>query len=724
MNENGNSAGTERRPILLLALLCVAVSALYILSMLVVTDGHFVPQVSDLYLIAQYAKGFAEGHPFQYNPGEAPTTGATSLLHTLFLAAAHFIGFRGEGLIAFAIFSGGFFSFLTALQVHRAGQILSGSARIAMLAVVLVVCNGPLAWSFHYGADIALVLFLSSWLFTAWVEGAGSRGGASTKFVWPACLLALTRPEASALVLALGLWSAWDERRRTRPWLVRAGWFLPALTAILVALGLRVLTGSAAHTSFSQKLLSANWGVFGAAALSIDYWTDILRGVLLGFYPGSQRLGLGGGNAPFFAPPFLLVFVFLALLRKSPEMRRAGAFLLGALATALLVTPTIHIGVHSNRYLLFVLPPLLILFSLGLDQTARLIESGLSIPRPLVFRGLSVLALVFAGLSVARFALVYAETGASVYRKDEALFEFIRTRLPEDAVFLNNGSAIEYRTGRRSVNLSGVVTPGFAEILPVETEAAAFELLSRPAFGTLPPYLIAYNSYIDASPSWNALIGGPPLFTTSSLEGSELAVYPTRNDLVGRQRTPVLPQVARGLTPVDSLNITDPIDEREHHYRWRSTVGVRALFAVLKLGGYPGEPGRPGIEVADGGRVIFGFEEMEVLSPKPGADLLLVVRTHPEPAARVRQPYGESRIEITLPVSTVRFSTPSGTTGWVRTSLHSGWNEITYRIPAAFLQTPTTHLRVEGSYAAYFYWVYQEDAKAPLEQSAKIPSRD
>ncbi len=45
--------------------------------MLFETSGHFVPQVADLYLIAQYAKGFAEGHAFQYNQGDAPTSGAT-----------------------------------------------------------------------------------------------------------------------------------------------------------------------------------------------------------------------------------------------------------------------------------------------------------------------------------------------------------------------------------------------------------------------------------------------------------------------------------------------------------------------------------------------------------------------------------------------------------------------------------------------------------------------
>lgn len=697
----------ERTPLFPIALLCLAVSALYVLSMLSVTDSHFVPQVSDLYLIAQYAKGFAEGHPFQYNPGDAPTSGATSLLHTLFLAAAHFVGFRGEGLIAFAILSGAGFGFLTAVEAYRAGRILSDSSRVALLGTALVVLNGPLAWSFHYGADIALVLFLSAWLFRAWLQDARTEGRPETSFVLPACLLALTRPEALGLVSILAAWSLWDERGRRGRWGARALWFAPPLTGVILSLCLREFTGSAANTSFSRKLLSENWGLFGAAVFSLEYWTDILRGVLLGFYPASQRLGFGSGNAPYFAAPFLLVFVFLALLRPSMEMRRAGAFLFAGLCTAVLVTPTVHLGVHSNRYLLFALPPLLVLSALGLEQVAGWMESAFGLSRGVAWRRLSVLALVFAGLSVLRFALVYADAASSIYRRDEALFTFIRTRLPETATFLSNGTAIEYRTERRAVNVSGVITPDFAEILPAETEPAAFELLSRPSFGPLPPYLIALDSYVAGSPGWNAIIAGPPVFVTSSLEDSEFAVYPTRSDLIGRQRAPLRIELPPGLDMVDSINVADPLDEKGHGYRWNSTVGTRSLFATLKVDRYLGSARGAGTEVADGGRLVMGSEEMSVRSPRSDVDLWLVVRTHGEPSARVRHPDGDRRLDVALPESVMRFSTPRGKTDWIRTRLEPGWNEIAYRLPAPLLDGTATRVRIEGRYAAYSYFVYQ-----------------
>jgi hypothetical protein len=262
------------------------------------------------------------------------------------------------------------------------------------------------------------------------------------------------------------------------------------------------------------------------------------------------------------------------------------------------------------------------------------------------------------------------------------------------------------------VNLSGVVTPGFAEILPAETEAAAFELLSRPSFGPLPPYLIAFDSYIAGSPGWGALVGGPPIFVTSSLETSELAIYPTRSDLVGRQRALVRLELPGDLAPVDSVNVADPIDEAAHRYSWSSAVGTRSLFATLKLDKYVGEGRGAGTEIADGGRVIMGFEEFEVGTPAPNTDLWVVVRTHPEPSARLRHPEGERRVDLALPQSSLRFQTSHGRTDWFRTALQPGWNEVAYRLPAALLEPTKTRLRIEGRYAAYWYGFYQARAGA------------
>src|SRR6266545_2485876 len=111
------------RPTATLMLLALAVALVFIAFMLAATSGHFVPQVVDLYLVCQYARALAEGHPFRYNPGDPATTGATSLLHTALLAVPHAVGIRGEGLVAFAILSGVVFYCLSVALALRIGRL-------------------------------------------------------------------------------------------------------------------------------------------------------------------------------------------------------------------------------------------------------------------------------------------------------------------------------------------------------------------------------------------------------------------------------------------------------------------------------------------------------------------------------------------------------------------------------------------------------------------------
>src|SRR5438477_2611604 len=158
------------RPIVVLVALAVVVVALFLWLMLAATEGQFVPQVVDLYLVCQYARALAEGHPFRYNPGDAPSTGATSLLHTALLAVPHALGIRGEALIAFAIVTGIAFFCLTVALAFRVGRLLGGD-REGVLAGVLVALGGPVVWGFLYGSDIALFMLLAMWLLAGWLEG-------------------------------------------------------------------------------------------------------------------------------------------------------------------------------------------------------------------------------------------------------------------------------------------------------------------------------------------------------------------------------------------------------------------------------------------------------------------------------------------------------------------------------------------------------------------------
>ena len=177
MHQPGPDAGVDRRARVLLLAAAATVVLVFLASMLYATRGQFVPQVVDLYLVCQYARAMAEGHPFQYNAGEAATTGATSLLHTGILAAAHRAGIRGEGLIAFAILSGAALYLGTLKMARDVGDLLGGR-REGWLAGGLVALGGPVAA--------------------------------------PAVLVALTRPDGLplAVLVAVGWWLGPGRRAR------------------------------------------------------------------------------------------------------------------------------------------------------------------------------------------------------------------------------------------------------------------------------------------------------------------------------------------------------------------------------------------------------------------------------------------------------------------------------------------------------------------------------
>src|SRR5688572_23419258 len=237
-----------------LSLLAAGVAIVFIGFMLSATNGHFVPQVVDLYVVCQYARSFAEGHAFHYNAGEPASTGSTSLLHTAILGAAHALGARGEGLVAFAIAAGAAFYVGTVLLARRIAARLAGQGPEGLLAGVMVALGGPLVWGFLYGSDMALFMLLCAWLLERLL--ATWNGGAFGWTVVAGVLCALARPEGLPLAVLLGAAWALGPKRRVRA-LERALAWLPALAAAGVLLVYRAVTGFWLGTSMADKSLFA-----------------------------------------------------------------------------------------------------------------------------------------------------------------------------------------------------------------------------------------------------------------------------------------------------------------------------------------------------------------------------------------------------------------------------------------------------------------------------------
>jgi len=685
---------------LALPILVILVVLGFLSSMLASTGGRFVPQVVDLLVVCQYARAMAEGHPFRYNPGEGPSTGSTSLLYTAWLGGAHALGIRGEGLVAFAIASGVLLFAASVFLARRIGTTLGGEGA-GVLAGALLALGGPLAWSYLYGSDIALFMFLALLLLDRWLALWG--GGKAHGFAVAGSLLALARPEGLWIGALLGGASLRRPgARRDGAWLPT----LPAVTGVLVLALNRMVTGAWLGTSVADKSLLANYGLRDAIALVSEYAVDVLRGLLLGFYPSQSPLGFSRGWAPFYFPPLALVFIVFAVLRAPEPHKDALRWWLAAVGlVCLLVSGNVFMGVHFNRYLMWAFPGLLVLAAVGLRFAAGLAASDPAFERG-IFRAGAGLFLALGLLSTARFAALYGEMAGSVARRDLALAEWIRQSLPPGVAMANLATSVEYLTGHRGLNLHGVTTPAFFGNRTAEREAGMFESLGRLPEAERPRYFISSASLQEGSALLKELVAGPPLFQTVSFS-DELLVFNLRYDLVGKNRRLFAPETlaaVSGLREVDRLNVCDSADERRHGYAFSSHLGDVRLFGAVRIDAYALAGGSE--VVADAGRAILGSETFRVRAER-GRDLVVVLRTAPGLEVATRQASLTGLLPLEFPEAGFLAQVGNGSLPPVTFRPHSGWNEIVLRVPGALLSEAETEVHLKGRYASFQYWFFQ-----------------
>ena len=681
------------RALLLVGLL---VAALFVALMLWTTGGYFVAQVSDLYVIAQYAQAMADGHPFRYNAGEAPTTGATSLLHTAVLALAHALGARREGLVAFAILLGAALYLASLPLAVRVGTRVAGP-REGLLAGALVALSGPVVWGYLYGSDIALFLFLALLLLERWLafaSGASPRGLALA-----GVLLATARPEGLLVGLGLGLASL---RLRT----VKRDriWTWAPFAAGLGMLGLqRAVTGAWLATSVSEKALFPNYGLVDTLALASRYGVDVLRGLLLGLYPPDAAIGFARGEASFFFPPLALLLVLLAGVRLADPVAWPGRVWLALVAVVFALTgPNVFMGVHFGRYLMWAFPGLLCFAAAGLGSLTRLLAREDEALERGLFRTGAGLALALGALSTVHFAAVYAELAGETWRREIAMASFIRDHLPRGVAIANAATSVEYLTGHRNLNLHGVTSPGFVGGRTAEREASMFQSLVRLRTDERPPYLLLTRSGHEGSELLLALAPGAPVFATTSF-GDDLVLFQADWSLLDRGGSPLLEparSAVAALEPVDQLDVCDSRDEAAHGYRYESRSGEVQLAGSVAIGPAEGAP------LADAGRLILGGESFAVRT-RAGRDLVIVLRTRSSIVARGMRADGGFASEVGVPEAGIVVE--AGGQPALRVALPNaqGWNEHVLRLPKPLVGDGSTRLSLRGRYASFHYWFYQ-----------------
>lgn len=681
----------------------VAVSLLFLASMLDYTGGGLSAPLDDSFIYFQYARRLAEGHPFEYSAGAGFSTGATSVAYPVLLAGGHVVGFSGDRLIGFAFA-------LSSLGLVASVLLAYGIVRrdygegAGLVAGLLIIVNGWLLWG--YLSMMEVWLYGTLLLATVFFLGRAS----AVRWAWPvgmasAALLVFARPEAMLVGFAaalLGLITI--ARARLAPEGKRSNaighpiWALLPFAGTLVYFAIiRIGSGSFTTNGFALK-----------SVLSDSYLSAFEKSGDIGdnFVTGAQALFDELGPAPVAAIAFGLALVGAATgIPREWERNQLGittaasVLLLVGLAAA---SQGSGLGVIHARYVIALEPLAAILIIAGLWELGALVSASEAA------RAVAAVALiVIVAPGLLGWASDFGENSAEVYLQQREVGLWLRDNTPEDAlVALNDAGAIAYYSDRPVYDLVGLVTNDQARAFR-EGAASVYESIERLPADERPDYFAVFPGwfpFIQEAGDDFAQLYTARLDDRRITGGDELAVYAPTYDTSDRSDTLV---DTSELHIVDDIDVADLTSEDDHGYRAQPR----------QFGLKPAQPQvigdklleKDGDIAFDGGRLVTRSERF-TLTADPHTTVKLATRILFPSRFFTTDGSLMDRLEGAPYYIAVRVNGKFA--GIISAAAPDDiWGERTVAIPAAF--NPTGHLDIEmsvpmpWSYESYHYWLLQ-----------------
>ncbi len=713
------AAFARRRATLLIGLLSVAWFSYQIGRLLrverLITGGELSLPLDDSFIYLQYARAIAEGHPFVYTAGNAPTTGATSLLWPFLLLPPHLFHLGPLAAIAWSLALGAAALIVSAFLMARLGRALGGTPGM-LIAAALFLASPHLLWGYMSGMEIGLY---ASVLLASLVIYLREREEATfPKLRWILFVLAASRPEGAVLSGVLGIAMAIDRWRATRSGALPRFWspslLVPFAAAAFPFLVNLVISGSIESTSSQAKSILAEPHLDVRRTFLIEspkVWLSILKS-----YLSWLQLDPGAIMFPRYWIPtavaLVLFGVFCFLPRNRPWADGRVFFLLFP-AAILVDSLPVAWSVHFYRYQQGFYPVFLACCAAGIARAATLAWTRL--PRVL---GLPTAAFVVLAPLVAWYPIATAEYDRVIpfygHNCENILHQQVKTgrwiaaNLPPNAVVaMNDAGAIAYYGNRSTVDLLGLTTEGFAKVYRSGI-GCMFERLRRLPPERTPTYFAIYTEWFPYLKSSGVL--GPESFRAhlafNTICGEDdKVVYPAEWIDVIPADSVVLPhpEIA-GAKRQDAFDLAWLEDEARHDWkaygyeydekrdRWNRHPSV-LLRDILRQYSYTDRPTRP---IADAGRKVFGWERFRV-HLEPGKDAVLIMRT---------DAWYPNQLSVKVD------GAPAG--NWTIARSETAWVEPSFRIPGKLIlrDRPSIEIRREdpkdgSDYAPFHYWIYQ-----------------
>lgn len=681
-------------------------------SMFAQTGGAWSAPLDDVFIHFDYARATARGYFFNWTEGNGFSSGNTSLVYPLVLAAGYRLGFEGMRLMPFASFVAGASVFAYLLLAARFFEPFGRWAKYLLPPVALSV--GALDWSLWSGMENALHLAVwgalaSSALGMLELARARAQGAfeASTsrrlaRAAWRTgafgFVLFITRPESVVCVAAFGLLgaaAAWRARRGCSVSLgvaMRVG--VPAALGMVgQALANRLLTGEVAANGAIAKLAINH--PYMTAAEKWNEWTfhftyAVLRNTQHHFAD---------------ALPYGWLVPLVALVAVYPRRTRAVALTLWAQVVGWLALVALNGQVRwqNERYTMPAVAWLLLLAGLGLAvlasgavEWARGERPSLAsrLARSVAFGAGVIAAAVFAVHQAPRFkdqTWFFGRASRNILDQHLTAGVALRRGIPVGRgeilrarrLLVGDAGALLYASDKPGIDLIGL---GGYHDLPfaragVHGQGASLELIERLPDEDQPDVMALYPGWWGDLPViFGERVAEFPVVGNVICGGASKVIY--RADWSALDRAG-LPRTARiGDRIIDAVDIADLVDERRHAYAFpRPGMGF-VTYRVLP------DPVDRMRDLFDAGRVIPEGESESAMVRLPSAGGWLVVRTA-EPGG------GSIDVEIDGHVQ-----------GKLEIPPARGWVETTFPLePGLPAQARLTLRRRRGALVVHHIWI-------------------
>jgi hypothetical protein len=685
--------------------------------------GRSLP-LDDPFIYLHYARQTARGEIFRYNDGDPPTQGCTSPLYALLLVPGFWLGLDDLELVPVLLLLGGTGLTASAVLAHRLAARWLGPPWGAWAGTLILLC-GPLVWGCLSGMEIPALTAGLLWLLDRVdhvLDGSPPRG-----LLAPASAVALLRPEGygAVLVLALVLLAA---RRRASASEVdsggiesggmqdfdRTGAGPEPLRPLLVAIGVPLVIGLVPGLLFALGggtftpngiVAKSRWTaepLFVPEALraTLESAIEITKGIFggsLGHRTSPKLIAYDmNARAVFFAPLAFGLYLLGMAPAVAGEIRRripgratllAAWLVTGVAATAALSEP----DAHFNRYQQPLMPLFLLGVLVGVARFRRGVAGG-----SLIAHGLAGYLTLFGLASTAVFAVHYGDNASDIRLMQMTMARVIRERLPADAVVaINDAGVLRYLSGRRTVDLVGLTTPGLARLWRMGPGSLIEELGRWPA-GARPTHFAIFPNWFRLEEAGLLRPIHHVVLESVSIVDAEEVLYTADWSALEASEVPCAGVLPAGYDITDRIDIADRADEVAHAYHFWSRerdVSMPTFVIARRCAGDTMST------VADGGRVVTGGERMRV-RVRPGREVAVIVRAAAAGEVRVRwdgAPVAEGKV---------------GT----RQGLGESWNEaLIAQIPAALVRREEAELAIQAGtwdgaprpLLACHYWIAQ-----------------